>query len=550
MIVDARTLPNDKEIKVDLCIVGAGTAGITLAREFIDRHLTVCILESGGLKPDPETQALAWGENVGHPYFSLDTAYARCLGGTTSRWMIHVGNNLFGARMRPLDAIDFEERDWVPYSGWPFDRNHLEPFYERAQRICKIDPLTYAAEDWEDKDKAPRLPLLGDRVQTVIFKFGLRDPFLYEYIPMIKGARNITVYLYANVTEIETDDSAKNVTRLHVACLNGTKFSVSARFFILAAGAIETPRLLLASNKTMKPGLGNQHDLVGRFFMEHPHYELGVFVPYKDDVFRITGLYDHINRKNGVHILGKLALSEDTLRQERLLNYVAELVPRIVRYGALGPLIHPAIKSESVGALKAIRKSLQAGALPDSLFRQVASVLRGVDDISVTAYRYVLRKIIMALGRKKVKIFRLGNMSEQEPNPMSRITLSSERDELGLCRARLDWRLSSMDLESAVRCQRILGQDLHRAGLGRLYIELDNETPPHRIGGGWHQMGTTRMHKDPTKGVVDEHCRVHGISNLYVSGPSVFPTSGYANPVLTIVALAARLADYIKGLFS
>lgn len=550
MIIDARTLPNKEEIKADVCIVGAGTAGITLAREFIDKQFTVSILETGGLKPDPETQSLAWGENVGHPYFSLDTAYARCLGGTTNRWMIHVGNNLFGARMRPFDAIDFEERDWVPHSGWPFDKKYLDPFYDRAQAICNIGPPTFDVRDWEDKDTAPKLPLCGSNVETVIFKFGLRDPFLNDYVPQVKGAANVTTYLYSNVMDIETDETARNVTRLHAACLNGTTFSVSAKLFILATGAIETPRLLLASKGRQSTGLGNGHDLVGRFFMEHPHYELGVFIPATPEVFKMTGLYDHISRRKGVHVLGKLALSEETLRREKLLNYVAELVPRVVRYASLGTQIYPAIPSESIRAFKALRSSIRRGSVAEGLSKNLVDIAKGIDDVAVTAYRNIRRKALKSFSRKKVKIFRLGNMSEQAPNPMSRITLSPDKDSLGQYRACLDWQLSPIDLQSAVRSQEILGRELSQAGLGRLYIELNDETPPQRIGGGWHQMGTTRMHRDPTKGVVDENCKVHGISNLYISGPSVFPTSGYANPVLTIVALAVRLADHVKNILS
>jgi choline dehydrogenase-like flavoprotein len=382
----------------------------------------------------------------------------------------------------------------------------------------------------------------------VIFKFGLRDPFLNDYLPQVKGAANVTTYLYANVIEIETDETAQNVTRLQAACLDGAKFSVSAKLFILATGAIETPRLLLASNRTQDAGLGNHHDLVGRFFMEHPHYELGIFVPSTPEIFRLTRLYDHINRINGVHVLGKLALSEETLRREKLLNYVAELVPRVIRYSTLGAHIYPTITSDSIRAFKAIRSSLRGRALPEGCFKNFIRMAEGIDDIAATAYRNIRRKGLRTFNKKKIQVFRLGNMSEQVPNPMSRITLSPEKDRLGQNRACLDWRLSPIDIQSAVRSQEILGKELSQAGLGRLYIELNDETPPQRIGGGWHQMGTTRMHRNPTKGVVDENCKVHGISNLYVSGPSVFPTSGYANPVLTIVALAERLADHVKKL--
>ena len=144
-------------------------------------------------------------------------------------------------------------------------------------------------------------------------------------------------------------------------------------------------------------------------------------------------------------------------------------------------------------------------------------------------------------------VFELNHMTEQSPNPHSRVTLSDERDIFGRNRVRLDWRLTPLDMRSIIKAQEIIDQELRYAGLGRLEIELRTETPPEHLEGGWHHMGTTRMHRDPKRGVVDEHCRVHEITNLFIAGPSVFPTGGYANPVLTFVALAIRLADYIKA---
>ena len=181
MIIDSHPVPEDKNIETDICIVGAGTAGLTLAKEFNGQDFNVCLLESGGLKPDRETQALYQGDNIGHPYFSLDSARARYFGGSTNRWHLSIGDDCSGARMRPLDAIDFEQRNWIPYSGWPFDKSHLDPWYDRAQEICKITPATYDVADWQDSEKSPPFTLNGDRVKTVIFKFGSRHPFLNEY---------------------------------------------------------------------------------------------------------------------------------------------------------------------------------------------------------------------------------------------------------------------------------------------------------------------------------------------------------------------------------
>ena len=141
MIHDARSVPKNYTVKADICVIGAGVAGITVAREFIGQQFRVCILESGGLEPDKETQALYRGEISGHPYYPLDTARARQFGGSSARWLLELGRGQLGGRLRPLDSIDFEERDWVPYSGWPFDRPHLDPYYIQAQRICKAGLL-------------------------------------------------------------------------------------------------------------------------------------------------------------------------------------------------------------------------------------------------------------------------------------------------------------------------------------------------------------------------------------------------------------------------
>jgi len=176
-----------------------------------------------------------------------------------------------------------------------------------------------------------------------------------------------------------------------------------------------------------------------------------------------------------------------------------------------------------------------------------------VDDLARVGYRIIRRRLDKAITKHKkprLEVFRLNHMSEQAPNPNSRVTLIPERDALGQPRVQLDWQLSPLDVHTIVRAQEIISEELHRAGLGHLHIELHGTTPPTDLHGGYHQMGTTRMHNDPRQGVVDGNCRVHGVSNLFIAGPSVFPTVGYANPVLTFVALALRLADHVKELMS
>jgi choline dehydrogenase-like flavoprotein len=533
MIVDSHSLENESRQEADVCIVGGGLAGIVLAREFIGKALRVVVLESGGWEAEPATQSLARGENIGFPYYSLDTARPRCLGGSSTRWHVPLGGDRVGARLRPLDPIDFEKRDWVPFSGWPFTKSYLDPYYERAQSICRVEPPTFEAADWEDRKARPKLPFLGDEVQTIIYKFVLRDLFADEYPNEVSRAENITTILGANVLEIETNATADRVTRLRVRAMDGPQFHVTAKLFVLAAGGIEIPRLLLLSNAVSRNGLGNDHDLVGRFFMEHPHFWSGVFLPSKPDFLHSIALYDDVHTVDGVAIVGKLALNESVLRREKLLNQNIQFVRRTVA--------DPPFNEPGVASLKELLDASFRGKKVERWGWHAANVLRNPGDVGASLCRKVF-------GTPQVPGIIFANMMEQVPNPESRVTLGEERDAFGQNRVQLNWKITPKDIRSAIRTQEIIGGELHRAGLGRFFQQLKTEIPPVNTEGGYHHMGTTRMHSDPKQGVVDADCRVHGVGNLFIAGPSVFPTGGYANPVLTVVALTVRLADHVKAL--
>jgi choline dehydrogenase-like flavoprotein len=266
VLIDARTLAENTTVTTDICIVGAGAAGITLAREFSGKSFRVCLLESGGLEFENETQSLYAGEIVGLPYIPLEIARLRYFGGTTNHW---------GGFCQPLDESDFESREWIPHSGWPFSKSHLDPFYERAQSILELGPFRYEAEAWETESDR-RLPFMGQGVITKMVQFSSPTRFGRVYRNEIAQAENIRTYLHANVIEIEATKDVQAVTRLRVACLQGNRFWVSGKLFILAAGGIENARLLLLSNKLQRGGLGNQNDLVGRFFMDHIGLRSGI----------------------------------------------------------------------------------------------------------------------------------------------------------------------------------------------------------------------------------------------------------------------------------
>ncbi len=549
MLIDSRNLPKDEVIQTEVCIVGAGPAGITLARELIGQDFRVCLVESGDLEFNKDTQSLSEGETVGDPFPNLQDMRHRQFGGHANVWNVEINHKQLGLRHMTLDEIDFEKRDCMPYSGWPFSKSHLNPFYERAHEVCKLSSFGYDALTWEDA-QSPRLPFIGDRVTTSMFQFGPRDIFTNEYRKQINQSPNITTYLNANVVEIETDETAKNVTRVCLACLQGNKFWIVAKIFILATGGIENARLLLLSKQTQKTGLGNQNDVVGRFFMDHPIICSGMLYPSSRKIFNSTALYD-LRQVSNVPVMGKLHLTEQVMRREQLLNMSFILFPRDYKY-----------RSAAKTSAKTLFSSIGRGQLPRNALQHLGNVMMHIDDLVSDWYKYHIKKQDLfpnlSYGgwserkgneNRYVK-FELVSQTEQVPNPDNRVTLSTKLDRLGCPQAKLGYRWSEIDIRSIKRSQAILAEEMTRAGNGKLQIEQNGELPVVLSFSTHHNMGTTRMHIDPKQGVVDANCQVHGISNLLIAGSSVFPTGGYANPTLTIIALAIRLADRVKTQFA
>jgi choline dehydrogenase-like flavoprotein len=477
------------------------------------------------LHGDRGAQALLRGEIVGRPYFPLEQVRVSSFGGTTTVW---------NGACRPLDAIDFSRRDWVAWSGWPITREQLTPYYTRAQTVCQLGPFAYGVDDWETTEER-RLPFPPGGIDTHIFQLS-RARFGRVYRQAVIGASNIYTCLRAHAVEIETDVYGRTATGLRLKTLDGRELRVNSRVVVVAAGGIETPRLLLLSRRAVPKGLGNQHDLVGRFFTEHLYMDSGELM--LSNGWRRSRFYSiHRSPRLGppTRIEAVLALSDERQKREELLRS-AFLFPPRWRTGA-------AYYSSAVMSLLHLVRLVRMGHLPYQWREHTRSVLAGLDNVFAATQRRMLRHMEPA-NRIMVRAF-----AEQSPNYNSRVLLSSQCDALGRNLVRLDWRLQDCDLRSLRRAHEILADELQRAHLGKLDVELDTADLewPARLTGGYHHMGTTRMHEEPCQGVVDANCRVHGTSNLYVAGSSVFPTAGYANPTLTIVALSIRLADHLRA---
>lgn len=538
MITDARTFSPEHTLETDVCVLGGGVAGLTLAREFAGQDLDVCILEQGGVDEEEAPQRFNRGDVTGYPYWGLDYARHSQIGGASHRWGLDMGNGQKGARSRPLDQIDFEQRDEIPYSGWPFQKADLDPFYERAQDLFQLGPNRYEAEDWREPDE-DLLFKECPSLETVVFQYGSRKAFTRDYSETVRSAHNVTLVHHAKALTLETDETGETVTHVRVATPAGTRFNVSAETVILALGGIENARLLLLSNRIHENGIGNQNDLVGRFFMEHLHFESGILWPQTPDSFSVHPLY-HVHERDGTSIHSKLSLRNDVLREAGLRNSCFSLRPEWNPYDTR-------TASEAYEALRVSGSTLRRGYLPDAPFSKLLTVARHPGPlVRAGALRLKKRLVEWTGGTLSPRAYKVHHFAEQAPNPGSRITLSPrKRDRYGQPRARLNWEISRDDVADVLRGLKRVKDEIEREGQWRLELTEYDQLPPPGIRGGFHHMGTTRMHETPQKGVVDRNSTVHGINNLFITGSSVFPTGGYANPNLTIGALAIRLADHI-----
>ena len=547
VISDLLDVSDGLTIDTDLCIVGAGAAGITLAHSLIGVGIDVLLLEAGGLKPEAQTQDLYAGEVSDERLHSPPDRYRqRRFGGTTTIW---------GGRCMPFDAIDFEARDYVAHSGWPFGLDTLLPYYPQANRLCEAGRFAYLAGE---AFAVPLPPLMAgfeseDFSTDTLERFSCPTDFARRYGAKLAAAANVRVLLHANVTAIRLDTNAGGVTEMLVRNLRGTTVSVRSRRYVLAAGGLEVPRLLLSNRDVQPHGIGNDHDVVGRYYMCHIAGTIGR-IKVNGPLANVH--YGYNVSDEGVYCRRRIALRAETQRSRSLGNFVARLHhPRIS-----DPAHRNAVLSSLYLAKFVIPyeygKRLHGG---DSVsmgdwMRHVGNVLASPFEAAGFALhmlrdrKFAERKFPSIIIKPRRNLYSLDFHTEQQPNPSSRVQLSDRVDELGVPRLKIDWKYCAADVDTCSRSLALLAQALDRSGIGRFDYDAHSvEMEMTRYGAyGGHHIGTTRMGSDPRFSVVDAAGRVHGVRNLYIAGSSTFPTSSQANPTLTIVAMALRLAEHLK----
>ncbi|MDR6758897.1 choline dehydrogenase-like flavoprotein [Mycoplana sp. BE70] len=544
------TVPAGTILECDVLIVGSGPAGITIAMELAGSSLRTILLESGGERETAQSRDLLRGSV--HPAGShepLETNRRRVFGGTSTAW---------GGRCIPFDPIDFERRPWIPYSGWPLEWRDVQPYFARAAFLCEVgEPMFDASAAFADRQAEMIAGFDGGGVvSSPLERWGPPTNFAKRYGPLLDKYANLTTVLNATVVGLKFDPEAGCVEYAEVASGPEHRFIVRARRIVLACGAIENARLLLASNDVASAGLGNAFDRVGRFYMSHPsgmHAWSRLTDPGDSFIFGFE-------RHGDTYVRRRFWITPTAQRRWRIGNAVASFLTPYgedaMPEGALSSAVFVAKFSIALA-----RKRDFSGIMRDRkvLLRHIGRMAKDAPALVpqlVEAARqrfFAKRRLPILLPRKEDLNNRFGLVYQTEhlPNPDSRIVLHSERDAFGVPRAEARIAFTDLDVRTIIATHALVREQFRRSGAGELVygekaLEQQVRARLRMFDTMAHHVGTTRMSKEPAAGVVDENCRVHGIGNLFVAGSSVFTTSSHANPTFMIVALALRLAEHLR----
>lgn len=547
MIRSAKDISHGQTLLADVCIIGAGAAGISMALELSGCGLNVLLMEGGKPVEDPATQSLYAGQVADERMHSPPDKYRqRRFGGSTTIW---------GGRCMPFDPIDFEARAWVPHSGWPITQDALAPFFPKANEYLEAGRYEYDADHAFVPPAPPMFKgFVSEKVRTNgLERFSCPTDLGQRYKARLAAADDVTLVLEANCTGLRLDATEQHVETADFAVLGGARFKVRASAFVLAVGGLEVARLLLVSNDVHKEGIGNSHDVVGRYYMCHIAGNVGTLT--------VNGPTEGVRHgyevsPDGVYCRRRLQLSEDEQRRLQVGNMVARLhFPKIIdpshRNGVLSGL-YLARHFISYEYGKRLRDG-DAGGLGLELRHLWNVATHPWDALSFVTHwlrkrTLAARKFPSIILKNKTNKFSLEVHAEQIPRADSRVSLVEEVDVLGVPRIKVDWRYSPEDIVTVERTLSAINDELQRTGVGRFDFDRERlEEDLLRFGAyGGHHVGTARMGTDRRTSVVNADCAVHDVPNLFIASSAVFPTSSQANPTLTIVAMALRLARHLQ----
>lgn len=529
----------------DICIIGGGTVGLAIASALENAKLRICVLEAGGRWQTKRSQEFYDGIVADpHVHPSLQSFRIRALGGSSRAW---------GGRCVPFDSIDFQKREWVNQSGWPITYETLLPYYRRAHEVIEAGPY-----DYDPTSALPGSPselvqgVDGHSFRTRLERFSPPTNMWKRFSRLLRCSQHIHIWLNAAVTGIRLAPNGRSVHHVDIVDLKGTKRQVTACHYILAAGGFETTRLLLASNDVMQTGIGNARDQLGRYYMAHLGGTVGT-LRLPNAIQAIAFGYER--DAAGIYCRRRLALTDEAQREHGLLNQIFRTHrPDPADPSHNDPILSAMYLVKRTFLPKHLRGQQQNSVTLEEKFAHIQNVVSsplrlGRFGAGWMANRtFARRKVPSVVLEPRSNLVNLEFHSEQEPNHASRLTLTTERDRLGMPKLRVDWKITDNDLQSIARAYRLLGCKLEKIGGTISGFEPDNVVEMAKKSGAinGHHLGTTRMSASPYDGVVDAECRVHGLTNLHIAGGSVLATSSQANPTLTILALGLRLAERFR----
>lgn len=558
MILDPRQLDPAQPLRTVVCIVGSGAAGITLACELEGSAIPVLLLDAGPIDPRREpTQEPYEGSSEGaHP--TPRHFRRRGFGGTTAIW---------GGRCVPFDPIDFEAREHVANSGWPIGYDEVARHYPKAMQYCDAGAFEFNTHTALARRgvAVPGLDGHPDIVADTIERYSLPTHFGRRYGPRLAASANVRVLGPAPVLKLLRASPGGGIHALECrlggrdgAASTTTPLRVQAQYVVLAAGGIETTRLLLASERE-HGGLGNAFDQLGRYYGCHVENMIGVLRPSAPARTRPDRIAFHFETtRDGVYARRRMLVAPAAQRRERTVNISFRLhYPDVADPGHRSSVLSAVFVAKRL-LIPEYRRILQHGrgdgALPGLQAAHLLNILRGLPSLLAFGADWVRRH---QLAERKLPYVLVPNAdgshvvefnAEQSPRHDSRIVLGEALDSHGLPRVHVRWRMGDDDVDGICRAYRLLRDAIAAGGAYRL--DFDDASLRDRVAAsiplGGHHIGSTRMASSPQQGVVDRRCAVFGVPNLYVASASVFPTSSHANPTLTIVALAIRLAAHLR----